>query len=133
MCFPKDHENPQLRGQPKGMKAVLEERVSGWMEYNKICKARSTKVLKKCGECTKSQVLKDAERCVEKLEEMDHQGEIPSAEEVMAAEAVAPSALSDNKWCCMYWVISQQEDFLTEKPIIQSIIEEAGHVCLFLP
>ena len=97
MCFPEDHENPQLQGQPKGMKAVLEEWVSGWMEYNKICKVCGTKVLKKCGECTKSQVLKDAERHVEKLEEMGHQGEIPSVEEVMAAEAIAPSALSDNK------------------------------------
>ena len=106
--------------------------MSIWAEYNRICKARGTKVLKKCAECTKSQVLKDAEHRVEKLEEMDHQGEIPSAEELTAAEAIAPSAPPD-KWCCMYRVLSLQEDFLTEKPIIQSIIEEAGHVCLFLP
>jgi hypothetical protein len=26
MCFPKDHEDLQLRGQPKGIRAVLEER-----------------------------------------------------------------------------------------------------------
>ena len=132
MCFPEDHENPQLQGQPKGIKAVLEEWVSVWTEYNRICKAHNMKVLKKCAKCTKSQVLKDAEHHVEKLEKMDQQGEIPSAEELMAAEAIAPSA-PPNKWCCMYRVIALQEDFLTVKPIIQSIIEEAGHVCLFLP
>jgi hypothetical protein len=26
-----------------------------------------------------------------------------------------------------------REDFQTEKPLIQSIIEDAGHVCIFLP
>src|SRR6266566_82527 len=33
----------------------------------------------------------------------------------------------------MHWVLVLQEDFQSEKPLIQSIIENAGHVCLFLP
>ncbi len=33
----------------------------------------------------------------------------------------------------MHWVLVLQEDFRSEKPLIQSIIENAGHVCLFLP
>jgi hypothetical protein len=41
--------------------------------------------------------------------------------------------VNNDAWCCMYHVLSLQEDFQTEKPLIQCIIEEAGHVCLFLP
>jgi hypothetical protein len=48
------------------------------------------------------------------------------------AESEVPSA-ADNEWCCMYQVLSLQEDFQSEKPLIQSVIEQAGHVCLFLP
>lgn len=37
------------------------------------------------------------------------------------------------KWSCMYWVLSLQDNFQTKKPQLQLIIEEAGHICLFLP
>ncbi|KAG2335897.1 hypothetical protein BDR05DRAFT_897530 [Suillus weaverae] len=33
----------------------------------------------------------------------------------------------------MYRVLSLQEDFATEKPMIQHYIESHGHVCMFLP
>jgi len=39
----------------------------------------------------------------------------------------------EDEWCYMYQVLSLQDDFRTEKPQLQLIIEEAGHVCLFLP
>jgi len=87
------------------------------------------KVIKKCKQCTKSQTLKDAECCIAKADEM---GQEDMIDEKMVLETEAPPAAVDG-WCCMYWVLSLQEDFLTEKPMIQSIIEEAGHVCLFLP
>ncbi len=134
MCFPEDHEDPQLRGQPKGIKAVLTERKSVWDKYNEICKARRTRVVKKCTQCTKSQVLKDAERRVAKVEEMEQQGDtIPMGETpVLEADSETQSAAVD-EWCCMYRVLALQEDFLTEKPMIQSVIEEARHICLFLP
>ena len=132
MCFPEDHENPQLREQPKGIKAVLMERKSVWDKYNEMCKARSTKVIKKCALCTKSQVLKDAECRVVKVEEMEQQEDMMPMGETAVLEAETQSAAVD-EWCCMYRVLALQEDFLTEKPMIQSLIEEAGHVCLFLP
>ncbi|EKM78048.1 hypothetical protein AGABI1DRAFT_42629, partial [Agaricus bisporus var. burnettii JB137-S8] len=34
---------------------------------------------------------------------------------------------------CMQRVLSLQEDFQNEKPLLQLIIEQAGHKCLFLP
>jgi len=131
MCFPEDHEDTHLRGQPKGIKAVLEERKSVWSKYNAICKARGTKDVKKCPQCTKSQVRKDAERRIAKAEEIEQGDMPPPTGEMTVLDAKTPSAAVDD-WCCMYRVLSQQDDFLTEKPMIQSIIEEAGHVCLFL-
>ena len=47
--------------------------------------------------------------------------------------AALPIADDDEGWCCMYRVLALQEDFQTEKPLIQSVIEDAGHICLFLP
>jgi len=132
MCFPEDHEDPQLRGKPKGIKAVLMERKSIWDKYNAICKAHGSRVVKRCGTCTKSQILKDAERRVAKVEEMDQQEDAAPMGETADLETKTPPAAVD-EWCCMYRVLSLQEDFLTEKPLIQSVIEEAGHVCLFLP
>lgn len=132
MCFPEDHEDPQLRGQPKGIKAILMERMSVWDKYNAICKARGTKTVKKCTTCTKSQVLKDAERRVAKVEEMGQQEDILPTDEKTVLEAEMPIVTVD-EWCCMYRVLSLQEDFLAEKPMIQTVIETAGHVCLFLP
>jgi hypothetical protein len=48
------------------------------------------------------------------------------------ADAEIQSA-PDDEWCCMHRVLTLQEDFRLEKPLIQSIIEDAGNVCLFLP
>ena len=76
MCFPDDHEDPKLRGQPKGVRAILIEWKSVWDKYTAICKVRSMKVVRKCGSCTKSQVQKDAERRVAKVEEMEQQEDI---------------------------------------------------------
>jgi hypothetical protein len=35
--------------------------------------------------------------------------------------------------CCWSMILSQQSDFLNKRPLLQTIIEDAGHVCLFLP
>ena len=40
---------------------------------------------------------------------------------------------SDDMWCCMQHVLSLQEDFRAERPLIQTLIEDSGHICLFLP
>lgn len=41
--------------------------------------------------------------------------------------------LSGDVYCCMEKCLSNQDDFLNEKPLLQLVIEEAGHICLFLP
>lgn len=35
--------------------------------------------------------------------------------------------------CCNMRILKSQPDFLAQKPLVQEIIEAAGHACLFLP
>ena len=48
-------------------------------------------------------------------------------------ENVAPPIANNEGWCCMHRVLALQEDFQNKKPLIQTVIEDAGHICLFLP
>ena len=43
MCFPDDHPNPKLRGQPKGIKVVLQEHKSVWDKYTVWCEGCDAK------------------------------------------------------------------------------------------
>jgi hypothetical protein len=131
MYFPDDFHDPKLRGQAKGVRVVLMERKSIWDKYTAICTARKAKIVRKCASCTKSQTRKDAENWVAMAEVMG-QGDTATMEDTALIESEMPSSMN-NEWCCMHHVLSLQEDFRTEKPLVQSIIEDAGYVCLFLP
>lgn len=134
MNFPDDHPDPSLRGKAKGMRIVLQERKSVWAKLEAHCRQHGgTKVVGKCSSCTKSQTRKDAERRVAFVEATGEDG-TASTEDIALANSDTPSIpdVSD-EWCCMYRVLALQEDFRLEKPLIQLLIEEAGHVCLFLP
>jgi hypothetical protein len=131
MCFPDHHPDPELRGKQKGIRVVLQERKSIWDKLTTACKERGTKVVGKCTSCAKSQSHKDAERRVT-FAEAAGQESAASAEDTIVSNSVTPPA-SDDKWCCMQRVLSLQEDFRTERPLIQTLIEDAGHICLFLP
>ncbi|KZP09639.1 hypothetical protein FIBSPDRAFT_900319 [Athelia psychrophila] len=117
-----------LRNKPKGMHIVLEERVSVWDELVK--RAKGGKPIGKCKECTKSQVKKDAERRVAEAEAMGHEDVVDESE---IALQNGPEVLSVSDWCCMHRVLSLQDDFANEKPMLQEYIEKWGHVCIFLP
>jgi hypothetical protein len=128
MCFPVDHPDPNLRGEPKGIRTVLQERKSVWDKLTTICRERGKKVVGKCAACMKSDLRKDKEWRIA-IAEATGEGEVQSMEDI-ASEMPSNAA---GEWCCMYKVLSLQEDFWSEKPLIQSIIEDAGHICLFLP
>jgi hypothetical protein len=127
MTFPNDHPDPKLWGQAKGIRAVLQERKSVWDKLVLNC---STKPVRKCASCTKSQTCKDAERRVAFVEATGEGA--ASAEDIAVADT--PSTPDNSyEWCCMHHVLALQEDFRSEKPLIQWLIEDAGHICLFLP
>src|ERR1700720_2484893 len=127
MVYPADHPEQKLRGLPKGLKAVLEERVSVWDE---LMTRRNGKVNGKCKQCKKSQVKKDAERQIAEAEAMGREDGLTDKDLVEAEESVEES---EDKWCCMYKVMSLQDDFVNEKPQLQHDLEARGHICLFLP
>jgi len=127
LVYPDTHPDLQLRGKPKGMKAVLQERESVWQELSLQCRR---KVVGKCKSCQKSQAKKDAERRVAAAEAMGQEDTL-SDNDISQAEEVETAP--ESEWCCMYRVLSLQEDFVTEKPMIQHYIESSGHVCMFLP
>jgi len=131
MTFPDNHPDPKLKGQPKGVKVVLQEWKSVWDKYTTLCQEHHTKVVGKCASCTKSQLCRDAERHVAFAEATGQKGSA-TAEDVAVADSEIQST-PDDEWCCMHRVLMLQEDFQSEKPLIQSIIEDAGHICLFLP
>jgi len=132
MSFPDDHNDPNLRGKAKGMRVVLQERKSVWDKLVSVCEARGdTKIVGKCSSCAKSQVQKDAE-CRIALAESMGQDDAVLHEDITHADTEAPS-IAEDRWCCMYRVLALQGDFQSERPLIQTVIENAGHVCLFLP
>ena len=66
MSYAVNHQNPSLRGQPKGIKAVLQEHVSVW---DKALEMNSGKVpVGKCRDCKKSQAQKGAEKRIAEAE-----------------------------------------------------------------
>jgi hypothetical protein len=87
MSFPLDHEIPALRGVPKGMKQVLQER-----------KLFQDGLLMKCKKGNNDQ------KC-------------------------DPKATN----CCATRILELQEDFKSQRSLVQEVIEEAGHLCIFLP
>ena len=89
--------------------------------WDKMAEINKGKVLPgKCGECKKSDAKKEAERCVAEAKAMGQEDTIAD-DDVTAAHDPVPSPISN--WCCMYQVLSLQDDFANEKPMIQNYIE----------
>jgi hypothetical protein len=127
MVYPDTHPDPELCRKPKGMKVILQERKSVWDKLSLHCAGR---VVRRCKSCQKSREKKDAERRAAAAEAMGQEDTL-SDKDISQAEEV--EMMPDSEWYCMYCVLSLQEDFVTEKPMIQHYVESRGHVCMFLP
>ena len=130
MVFPEDlppsHPYYEYRGKAKGMRIVLEER--GFLAH--ISAANGGKrLLAECANCKMSQQARDklARETAAATNEFSFDADSDD-EDAATEDAVHPSST-----CCMRRVISLQQDFINEKPLLQIIIEEAGHKCYFLP
>lgn len=125
MVFSKDlppgHPDYEFRGQPKGMQRILEER--GLLTV--LHTANNGRVVGECQRCKLSREAQEQLRR-EALAAMEH-GEEPSE---LHADIVSESLSAT---CCMRKMLANQQDFKAEKPLIQTIIEGAGHKCWFLP
>jgi hypothetical protein len=81
----------------------------------------------KLSQAAREKALKDA---TSQQEEGENGGFAGLGRGVSEMEDVDVNRLSN---CCMQRILSLQPDFLAEKPLLQLIIEKAGHKCLFLP
>jgi hypothetical protein len=123
-----DEHGNSLAGQPKGMEEVLRERhLLGTLDQKR---GRYVGV---CADCSASQAARDKAAKEAKAREDEIEG---SGDAMLADRGVSEKEsvdLSRSKTCCMRRILSLQPDFLAEKPLLQVIIEKAGHKCLFLP
>ncbi|EFP80427.2 uncharacterized protein PGTG_06383 [Puccinia graminis f. sp. tritici CRL 75-36-700-3] len=147
--YENDHPDPDRAGKPKGVRVILEER-GLWQHYTQKARESGQPAFKfKCTTCTTSGFRKDAaERSARLIRQAEANGFFLSEEqciqELMQAEGtldpvnpVSPETdhneCSTTTPCCWFRVMQLQSDFQNERPLLQTIIEDAGHICLFLP
>ena len=125
-----DKDGNSLAGRPKGMEQVLRER--GLLAV--LEKKHGSKVVGVCSHCKKSQAAQDAALKEAKSKEDEIEG---SGIAGLNSHGIAPDEEVEDidrpKDCCMQRMLSQEKDFLDEKPLLQIVIEKAGHKCIFLP
>jgi hypothetical protein len=125
LVFPDDHQDTELCGKAKGLRAVLMERTSVWDALREAAGGDERKIKNVCEVCKASQVEKDR---------LAHVAGAACADgDVGINDGIPDFPGSGSNLCCVTRALSQQQDFLDEKPVIQRYIEEQGHICLFLP
>jgi hypothetical protein len=124
-----DKNGKCLAGEPKGMRQVLSER--GLLAA--LDAKHGGRVLGVCPTCKLSQEARDKALKAAKARQNEAEGNAMEGFTDPALMRAEQEDIERPKDCCMQRVLSQQEDFLKEKPLLQLIIEKAGHKCLFLP
>lgn len=133
MVWPHDSSATDLDGkslavQAKGMEQILRER-----EILSTLDSKNGRYVGVCVDCKKSQAARDKAAKEAKAREDEIEG---SGVEGFGERGVSETEAEDltrSRTCCMQHVLSPQPDFVAEKPLLQVIIEKAGHKCLFLP
>lgn len=121
-----DSHNVPLAGKVKGIERIL-------LERGLIAMIPLKNRKKVCTECSKSQKARDKAQREAKAREDEIDG---SGLDLLADRCEDNSEERDQTRatdCCMTRVLSLQPDFLAEKPLLQLLIEQAGHKCIFLP
>jgi len=137
MVFPDNHkgvdkDGEPVAGKPKGMEQVLVER--GLLSVlEAAAKSWGGKVVGVCELCRASQTERERVAREAKSRQAEIEGLEPGC---LARFGVSELDERDDTRpvnCCMQRLLSLQDDFKNEKPLLQLIIEGAGHTCLFLP
>ena len=109
MSYSDNHPDPSLQGKAKGIKVVLQERVSVW---DKTVEMNGRKVpAGKCQICKKSQITKDVERRIAEAEALDQEDTVTEED---LADACNPVDKLSSDWCCLHQVLSLKDDFTNE-------------------
>lgn len=117
-----------LAGKPKGIRQVLIE-CGLWDHYNTVRALRGEKEMSaKFQDCRKTGCSKDKMARAERL--LRH-AEIPLKQDQPNTWDAIPEV--ETPGCCVYKVLSTQSDFANKKMLVQTVIEDAGHICKSLP
>ncbi|KAF8607403.1 hypothetical protein BDV93DRAFT_591655 [Ceratobasidium sp. AG-I] len=125
MVFPSTHqEHPN---KPKGMEQVLRER-GLWDTLTRT--AGGKRPVGRCKGCkataaVREKVLAEAQATMELNPEV-----FASIGRHIFQSSIH---MTMNRFCCMEKCLSTEADFIGEKPLLQIVIEEAGHLCILLP
>jgi hypothetical protein len=114
------HPDYKFCGQPKGMQHILEEH--GLLTMLEA--ANGGKVVGECATCKMSCKV---------LDQLLHEAQAAADEPLEESGNTILQVDSSHTDCCIKKMIANQQDFRSERPLIQLIIEEAGHKCWFLP
>ena len=122
-------DGTSLAGKPKGMEQVLQERgLLACLEQE-----HGSHLVGVCKQCKMSQAKREKILADRKAHRDEVEGSGIQGLEMQEVDVVDDVDLERSTSCCMQRTLSLQEDFLQEKPLIQLVIEKAGHKCLFLP
>lgn len=125
----KDKDGNPLAGQAKGMEQVLLER----RLLEPLTQKYGNKLVGVCKTCRSSQEARDKALQEAKAKEDEIEGSGMAALNERGVSDTEEEDIARPGDCCMQRVLSLQKDFRTEKPLLQLVIEKAGHKCLFLP
>jgi hypothetical protein len=125
LVFPYDHQDTELCGKAKGLRAVPIKHTAVWDTLHETAGGDERKIKNVCEVCKASQVENDQLAPVAAAACADG--------DVGIDDGIPDFPGSGSNLCCVTRALSQQQDFLNEKPVIWCYIEEQGHICLFLP
>jgi hypothetical protein len=144
MVFPRDPNNPSAQPVAKGIQVVLQEWGLWYFHSKQQSNAKLPPLNLKCATCRLSAQKRDAAKRSAVLIgaalakgyflTKDQASALESTENLTPAKNQGPQ-VPDNTLttCCWSKIMLLQSDFVNEKPLLQAIIEDAGHTCLFLP
>ena len=111
------------------MEQILRERGL----YEPLAAKYNNKPVGVCAKCKQSQAARDAALKESKARKDEIEGSGVEGLVERGVSNMEGEDLERAKDCCMQRVLSLQPDFRAEKPLLQLVIEKAGHKCFFLP
>ncbi|KNE97500.1 hypothetical protein PSTG_09188 [Puccinia striiformis f. sp. tritici PST-78] len=143
-----DDSHPLHPGKAKGVRAILKER-GLWDYYTQKAWQEGQPLNLQCKDCLTTNIKKDIVRKAEELIAQVKANGYSLSEDQLVKEVlptsqlpqeteINPTPVTDQvnnhpKMCCWSMSLSQQSEFLAKRPLLQTIIEDASHICLFLP
>jgi hypothetical protein len=124
--LPDNDRDKAHEGKPKGIAKILEERglvkrISPRVNRNR----NGEKVIAQCKACEE-----EKSRATVRLR---RETELGDAEDEDEGSDMDSEPELDHVDCCMTRMLSQQADFRQQKTMLEQVLTEAGHKCIFLP